>query len=139
MYSSLFRLIWIWPSYLNKVKNSFCILFQENLDAHSKNIKQAIESYEGIGQVKLMTILYCKGLEFNTVFFVDFHDESWWGLRRAIQKGNKQAQLEEKNSFFVGLSRAEERLFFTKGQGNWPPLISSLLKDSQLLTKMLTP
>ena len=83
-----------------------------------------------------MTIHKSKGLEFNTVFFVDFHDESWWGLRRAVQQGNDQAQREEKNSFFVGLSRAEERLFFTKSQGNWPPVITTLLKDSELLVVM---
>jgi hypothetical protein len=38
--------------------------------------------------------------------------------------------------FFVGLSRAEERLYFTKSQGNWPPVIAALLKDSNLLEKL---
>ena len=122
--------------YLCKVKKSFCALFQDTLDKNPNNIKLAIESYEGVSQVKLMTIHKSKGLEFNTVFFVDFHDESWWGLRRAVQQQKEQLQREEKNSFFVGLSRAEERLFFTKGQGNWPPVIIGLLKESKLLTKM---
>jgi ATP-dependent DNA helicase UvrD/PcrA len=122
--------------YLNKVKMSFCALFQDSLDKNPEDKKQAIENYEGLCQVKLMTIHKSKGLEFNTVFFVDFHDDSWWGLRRAIQKNDKQKQIEEKNSFFVGLSRAEERLFFTKSQGNWPPVITELLKDSKLLVKM---
>ncbi|MFW0778210.1 MAG: UvrD-helicase domain-containing protein [Rickettsiales bacterium] len=128
--------------YLSKVKKSFCILFQDALDKHPEDIKSAIESYEGLNQVKLMTIHKSKGLEFNTVFFVDFFVDDypnrspWWGLVNAVKKNDSEKQREEKNTFFVGLSRAEERLYFTKGQGNWPPVITGLLKDSQLLTKM---
>lgn len=122
--------------YLGKVKKSFCILFQDALDESSGDVKQAIENYEGTNQVKLMTIHKSKGLEFDTVFFVDFHDDSWWGLRQAVQRKNEEKQREEKNSFFVGLSRAKERLFFTKSQGNWPPIITNLLDDSNLLEKL---
>lgn len=122
--------------YLSKVKKSFCILFQDALDKNPKDIKQAIENYEGTNRVKLMTIHKSKGLEFDTVFFVDFHDDSWWGLRQAVQRKNEEKQREEKNSFFVGLSRAEERLFFTKNKGNWPPVIAGLLNDSKLLVTM---
>jgi len=122
--------------YLTKVEKSFCLLFQGALDKNPKDIKQAIENYEGTNQVKLMTIHKSKGLEFDTVFFVDFHDDSWWGLRRAVQYKNAKEQREEKNSFFVGLSRAKERLIFTKNKGNWPPIVTELLKDSKLLVKM---
>lgn len=122
--------------YLNKVGKSFCLLFQDALDKNPKDIKQGIENYEGINQVKLMTIHKSKGLEFDTVFFVDFHDDSWWGLRQAVQRNNEEKQREEVNSFFVGLSRAEERLFFTKSKGNWPPVLTGLLKDSSLLVSM---
>ncbi len=127
----------IFPQYrsqhLNKVGKSFCLLFQEALVKNPKDIKQAIENYEGPNQVKLMTIHKSKGLEFDTVFFVDFHDEAWWALRKAVRAKSEKDQREEKNSFFVGLSRAEERLYFTKNQGNWPPLITGLLKDSNLI------
>ena len=122
--------------YLSKVNKSFCILFQDALDKNPKDIKQAIQNYEGTNQVKLMTIHKSKGLEFDTVFFVDFHDDSWWGLRQAVQRKNEEKQKEEKNSFFVGLSRAEERLFFTKNKGNWPPVITGLLNDSKLLVEL---
>ena len=77
-----------------------------------------------------------KGLEFNTVFFVDFHDASWWGLRQAIKKSDDEKKIEEKNNFFVGLSRAKERLYFTKNQGEWPPIITDLLKNSKLIKKL---
>ncbi len=122
--------------YLTKVKKSFCILFQDELDKNPTNIQKAIENYEGTNQVKLMTIHKSKGLEFDTVFFVDFHDGSWWGLKRAVQNKNVQAQREEQNAFFVGLSRAKEQLFFTKSQGNWPPVVTELLKDSKLINRM---
>lgn len=122
--------------HLNKVGKSFCLLFQDALDINPKDIKQAIEHYEGTNQVKLMTIHKSKGLEFDTVFFVDFHDDSWWALRQAVQRKNEEKQREEKNSFFVGLSRAEERLFFTKSKGRWPPVITGLLKDSSLVVSM---
>lgn len=122
--------------YLTKVRESFCILFQEAMNQNPNNLEFAITSYQGINQVKLMTIHKSKGLEFNTVFFVDFHDEAWWGLRDAVNKKNKQKQEEEKKSFFVGLSRAKERLFFTKSKGNWPPVIARLLKESGEVTRM---
>lgn len=124
------------PQYLTKVKKSFCKFFQDAIDKDPHDTKLAIKNYQGINQVKLMTIHKSKGLEFDTVFFVDFHDESWWGLRRAVEQKNEQAQQEEKNSFFVGLSRAKERLFFTKSKGNWPPVIAKLLKESELITIM---
>jgi superfamily I DNA/RNA helicase len=130
----------VFPQYrsehLTKMSKSFCILFQDALDKNSKDIRLAIDSYEGANQVKLMTIHKSKGLEFDTVFFVDFHDDSWWGLRQAVQRKNEDQQREEKNSFFVGLSRAKERLFFTKNQGKWPPVIIGLLKNSNLLDDM---
>lgn len=91
------------------------------------------EFAEHIHQVKLMTIHKSKGLEYKVVFFVDFHGDSWWGLRQAIQNGNQAKQREEKNSFFVGLSRAKDRLYFTKSRNNWPPVITGLLRDSNLL------
>ncbi|ACV25489.1 UvrD-helicase domain-containing protein [Kangiella koreensis] len=122
--------------YFNKVKESFCILFQDALNNNPKDLKQAINDYEGTNQVKLMTIHKSKGLEFDTVFFVDFHDDSWWGLRRAVQEKNEKSQREEKNTFFVGLSRAEERLYFTKNRGNWPPVLVGLLKDSNLVVQL---
>ena len=130
----------VFPQYrskhLNKVGKSICLLFQHEIDKNPTDIKKAIENYEGANQVKLMTIHKSKSLEFDTVFFVDFHHDSWWGLCKAIRQNNDKKQREEKNSFFVGLSRAEERLFFTKSKGNWPPIIIDLLKKSKLIVKM---
>ncbi len=52
-----------------------------------------------------MTIHKSKGMEFHTVIFFGLDGQSWWSLR------SKTA--EEMNSFFVALTRAEQRAFFT--------------------------
>ncbi|HAT8858785.1 TPA: AAA family ATPase [Legionella pneumophila subsp. pneumophila] len=122
--------------YLKKTENSFCAFFQEALDRNLQDIRLAIESYEGHNQIKLMTIHKSKSLEFDTVFFVDFHTSSWWGLENAVKDNNAKKQREEKNAFFVGLSRAKERLFFTRGQGDWPQTILNPLIESKLLIKL---
>ncbi len=81
--------------------NAICQLLQQSIDRHGNDIKSALDAYEGINQVKLMTIHKSKGLEFDTVFFVEMHEKSWWS--------NKEA----KECFFVGLSRAKTHLYFT--------------------------
>jgi superfamily I DNA/RNA helicase len=68
--------------------------------------KHLIDAVEGKGQVRLMTIHKSKGLEYHTVIFVGLHQNAFWGYR------NNRA--EETNAFFVALSRARERVLFTR-------------------------
>ena len=84
-----------------------------------------------------MTVHKSKGLEFETVFFVDFNIGSWWGLNSAYQKQDSVKVLEEKNIFFVGASRAKENLIFTNGEENknWPPVITKIMDDSNMIKK----
>ena len=116
-----------------KVKMSFDALFQESFNK-TKDIQKAISLYKGEGQVKLMTVHKSKGLEFDTVFFVDFNANAWWGLGNAIS-GNDTIRLkEEQNTFFVGASRAKEKLIFTNGhKGQWPPVITTILNESAMI------
>jgi len=65
-----------------------------------------IDAVEGKGQVRLMTIHKSKGLEYHTVIFVGLHQNAFFGYRRN--------QAEETNNFFVALSRARERVYFTR-------------------------
>ena len=117
-----------------KIKMSFDVFFQECYN-ETHNIEKAISKYVGENQVKLMTIHKSKGLEFHTVFFVDFNADSWWGLSNAIKNNNSTKLSEEQNAFFVGASRAKEKLIFTNGQkSNWPPIITKILKDSQMIS-----
>ena len=117
-----------------KIKMSFDVFFQECYN-ETHNIEKAISKYVGENQVKLMTIHKSKGLEFHTVFFVDFNADSWWGLSNAIKNNNSTKLSEEQNAFFVGASRAKEKLIFTNGQkSNWPPIITKILKNSQMIS-----
>lgn len=111
------------------IKMSFDELFQQSFN-ETQEIQKAIAKYKGEGQVKLMTMHKSKGLEFDTVFFVDFNADAWWGLSKA-SRGNDSAKLkEEQNTFFVGASRAREKLIFTNGQkDNWPPVITTILNE----------
>jgi superfamily I DNA/RNA helicase len=55
-----------------------------------------------------MTIHKSKGLEYHTVIFVGLHQNAFWGYRNN--------QEEETNAFFVALSRARERVYFTRSK-----------------------
>jgi len=81
-----------------------------------------------------MTVHKSKGLEFDTVFFVDFNANAWWGLGTAIRDNDIARLKEEQNTFFVGASRAREKLVFTNGQkGQWPQVITTILKESNMI------
>jgi superfamily I DNA/RNA helicase len=60
---------------------------------------------EGLDQIALMTIHKSKGLEFHTMIFYGLDNQTWWSLQ--------PNRREEVNSFFVALTRAKQRAFFT--------------------------
>ena len=62
---------------------------------------ECISNMEGAESVRLMTIHKSKGLEYHTVVFVEFNDDAFWGNDDDI------------NVFFVALSRARERVYFS--------------------------
>jgi superfamily I DNA/RNA helicase len=64
----------------------------------------ALDRFEGIGQVPLMTIHKSKGLEFHTMIFFGLDAQTWWSL--------SPGREEEINSFFVAFTRAMQRAFF---------------------------
>lgn len=59
----------------------------------------------GRGAVPLMTIHKSKGLEYHTVIFLGLDDDQWWSFSRDPSEAVR--------TFFVGLSRAEQRTIFT--------------------------
>lgn len=74
------------------------------------NWKDALDEFEGIDVTPVMTIHKSKGLEYNTVFFLAFEDDSWW----TMHSNRSNSQIEESmRAFFVGFSRAEQRVIFT--------------------------
>ncbi|GEL44441.1 DNA helicase [Methylorubrum extorquens] len=87
-----------------RIRSGFTALLGECL-AQASSWSDALDRFEGKGQVPLMTIHKSKGMEFHTMIFFGLDDRSWKGLHRG--------EAEELNSFFVALTRAEQRAFFT--------------------------
>jgi superfamily I DNA/RNA helicase len=80
--------------------------------------------WRGIGEIPLLTIHKSKGLEYDTVVFVDLDDLGWPYHRR----GNREGLA----TFFVALSRARQRVIFAhcqqRGRGNVSDLYDLLAR-----------
>lgn len=110
----------------NEAGISILNLLQKCVETAAGNLSLAIDEYMGVNSVRLMTTHKSKGLEFDTVFFSDFQPNSWWTLNPAKPKEKEEAL----RCFFVGLSRAKKRLFFTNPTSTWPSDIASILNNS---------
>jgi superfamily I DNA/RNA helicase len=69
------------PSYqrqpdFDRVWNGFVLLLRECL-AHAKTWSDALDEFEGLGLIALMTIHKSKGLEFHTMIFYGFDNQTW--------------------------------------------------------------
>ena len=82
--------------------------YLENLSLLS-DIDKTEENNESIS---LMTMHQAKGLEFPVVFIVGL-DEGLFPSKRSLDEGNLE---EERRLFYVGITRAEEKLFLTSAQ-----------------------
>ena len=65
----------------------------------------ALDLYEGVEAIPLMTIHKSKGLEYHTVIFVGLDDGAWWSFA--------SDQVEGTAGFFVAFTRARQRVVFT--------------------------
>ncbi len=115
------------PSYqrdpdFERVLDGFLLLLEESAELGGTWI-DVLDRFEGIGQVPLMTVHKSKGLEFHTVIFFGLDSRSW----RSLQPGAE----EELKAFFVALTRAEQRAFFTYCRGRGQPIewLEELLGD----------
>ncbi len=88
----------------NRIKAGFLALLQE-CAINSADWNDALNRFEGVGQVPLMTVHKSKGLEFHTMIFLGLDDRSWWSLN---------PDSDEMKSFFVAFTRAMQRAFFTR-------------------------
>jgi len=86
------------------------IRFQEIADGVG-DWAEFVNVYEGADAISLMTVHKSKGLEYHTIIFLGIDDKQWWS--------HSPGDMEGRSTFFVGLSRAEQRVFFThcKGRG----------------------
>lgn len=65
----------------------------------------AINDFEGLNSIPIMTVHKSKGLEYHTVVFVGLEDSALWNFQKSPE--------EEKCGFFVAFSRAIKRVVFT--------------------------
>ncbi len=100
----------------NQVKNtkSSFIEYLNFLDK-ADDWQDFLEKYHGINSVHLMTIHKSKGLEYDTVFFIDVDGDTFW------------SNNEINTQFFVACSRAKERV----------RIYASQFKKSEDITKLL--
>lgn len=77
-----------------------------NVASQSTSWAQVLDRFEGMGCVRLMTVHKSKGREAHTVAFIEIDDNRWWANSAADEH-------EQRSTFFVGLSRAEDRVVFT--------------------------
>jgi superfamily I DNA/RNA helicase len=86
----------------------------------------ALDVFEGVGQIPLMTVHKSKGLEYDTIVFVGLDDQAWWAHR----PGNPEGLA----TFFVALSRAKQRAIFAfcreRGQRQRVAELFQLLTDA---------
>ncbi|SIR00105.1 UvrD-helicase domain-containing protein [Marinobacterium stanieri] len=88
-----------------RVWRGFVILLKECAE-HSSSWTEALDEFEGVGQVALMTVHKSKGLEFHTMIFYGLDHQTWWSL--------KPNSGEELNTLFVAFTRAKQRAFFSQ-------------------------
>lgn len=86
----------------------------------------ALDAFEGVEQIPLMTVHKSKGLEYDTIVFVGLDDQAWWAHR----PGNPEGLA----TFFVALSRAKQRAIFAfcreRGQRQRVAELFQLLTDA---------
>lgn len=87
--------------------------FQQRLAAiaggHS-DWADVLDQFACADAVVLLTAHRSKGLEYHTVFFLGLDDQQWWAYDRDPGEAT--------STFFVGLSRAAQRLIFTTTAGH---------------------
>jgi len=76
---------------------------------NSTSWSEFIQRVDRVGQLPLLTVHKSKGLEYDTVIFMGLDDSAWWSYSSTNPEG--------KATFFVGLSRAKQRVVFTYSGG----------------------
>lgn len=103
------RLIAVHPAYgqggwLDKVLDAAAVHLLAS-SAGGIDWPSALDAYEGVHAIPLMTIHKSKGLEYHSVIFVGLDDGAWWSFAND--------QIEATAGFFVAFTRAKQRVFFT--------------------------
>lgn len=92
-------------TYLEDILNRFEEYMWLELDGTRMNWMNALENFEGLHSIPIMTIHKSKGLEYEIVYFVGLEDSAFWNFRNQPE--------EDRCAFFVAISRAKKELMFT--------------------------
>jgi ATP-dependent DNA helicase UvrD/PcrA len=99
----------VYPSYGTgetlSIATEAIMLYFKQCAANADDWINAVSEFEGKEQIPLMTIHKSKGLEYDSILFVGLDDRMWWS--------HKSGDYEGRATFFVGLSRAKQRVIFT--------------------------
>lgn len=103
------RLIAVHPAYgqggwLDKVLDAAAVHLLAS-SAGGIDWSSALDAYEGVHAIPLMTIHKSKGLEYHSIIFVGLDDGAWWSF--------SNDQIEATAGFFVAFTRAKQRAIFT--------------------------
>jgi superfamily I DNA/RNA helicase len=88
---------------LNIMVEAFCLHLVSSTDA-ADDWTTALDVFEGVGQIPMMTVHKSKGLEYDTIVFIGLDDNAWWAHTPGDPEGIA--------AFFVALSRAKQRAIF---------------------------
>jgi superfamily I DNA/RNA helicase len=88
-------------AYVDSIVSTVCDHLEVLVD-ETGDLAVALSRFAAEGTVRIMTIHKCKGMEFDAVIMPGTETQTWWAKRG-----------EERNAFFVGVSRAKSHLLVT--------------------------
>ena len=91
--------------YINQILTKFQNLIWKELETTKMDWSLALENFQGLHSVPIMTIHKSKGLEYDIVYFIGLEDSAFWNFKNQPE--------EDRCAFFVALSRAKKEVFFT--------------------------
>lgn len=92
-------------TYLKDLLKKFQDYMWIELRKTQMNWELAIENFQGLNSVPIMTVHKSKGLEYETVYFIGLEDSAFWSFKNQPE--------EDRCTFFVALSRAKTEIVFT--------------------------
>lgn len=104
----------------DRVWNGFVALMKECAE-HSSSWTKALDEFEGVDQVALMTVHKSKGLEFHTMIFYGLDNQTWWSLtpQRSEELNTFLSLLHEQSSVHFSLSVLSEVVLLVGYSNCW--------------------
>lgn len=120
-------------NHYSRTKDDFAVMLAKCLNA-TTDWQTALDEFEGVGIVPLLTVHKSKGLEFDTVIFVGLDDRAWWSF--------VNNEVEGRSTFFVAFSRAKRRVLFTyceaRGKRHKIQSLYDLLRRAEVPTRSVS-